>query len=68
MRVDDFRRVKGAMDHLAPDERNCLESAVFLAYTHKEAGDHPETSLATVKNRLRHALKKVRNHLSRYEL
>jgi len=68
MRLDDFRRVKAAMDHLTPDERLSLESAVFLAYTQKEAGEHPETSLGTVKNRLRHALKKVRNHLSRYEL
>jgi len=68
MGLDDFRRVKAAMDHLAPEERGCLEAAVFLAYTHKEAGEHLETSLGTVKNRLRHALKKVRNHLSRYEL
>ena len=68
MRLDDFRRVKAAMDHLAPNERNCLESAVFLSYTQTEAAEHPETSLGTVKNRLRHALRKVRNHLSRYEL
>jgi len=68
MPMDDFRRVKAALDHLAPDERICLESAVFLAFSQAEAVEHPETSLGTVKNRLRHALKKVRNHLSRYEL
>ena len=68
MGLDDFRRVKAAMDHLAPEERGCLEAAVFLAYAQKETGEHPETSSGTVKNRLRHALKKVRNQLSRYEL
>ena len=68
MGLDDFRRVKAAMDHLAPDERSCLEAAVFLTYSHKESGDHPDSALSNVKNRLRHALKKARNHLSRYEL
>ena len=68
MAADDFRRVKAAMDQLSPEERSCLESAVFLAYSPSEIGDHPETSITTIKNRLRHALKKARNHLSRYEL
>ena len=68
MAMDDCRRVKAALDHLAPDERSCLELAVFLEYTHSEISEHLETPLGTVKNRLRHALNKVRNHLSRYEL
>lgn len=68
MGLDDFRRVKAAMDHLAPDERSCLEAAVFLTYSHKEAGEHPDVAVGSVKNHLRHALKKARNHLSRYEL
>jgi RNA polymerase sigma-70 factor (ECF subfamily) len=68
MALDDFRRVKSALDHLAADERNCLELAVFLGYTHSEIADHLVPSLGSVKNRLRHALTKVRNHLSRYEL
>jgi len=68
MALDDFRRVKTAMDHLSPDERNCLELAVFLGYSHSEISEHLETPLGTIKNRLRHALNKVRTHLSRYEL
>ncbi|MCU0750748.1 MAG: RNA polymerase sigma factor [Akkermansiaceae bacterium] len=65
---DDWRRVRAALDQLPPDERSCLELAVFLEYTHSEIADHLGTPLGTVKNRLRRALEKVRNQLSRYEL
>lgn len=68
MAIDDWRRVRGALDLLPPDERDCLELAVFLEYTHSEISEHLGTPLGTVKNRLRRALEKVRNHLSRYEL
>lgn len=68
MAMDDFRRVKAALDHLTPEERSCLELAVFLGCTHSEISEHLATPLGTVKNHLRQALKKVRNHLSRYEL
>ncbi len=68
MPLDDFRRVRSALDHLTPDERNCLELAVFLGCRTTESPDHPDTSVIGVKNRLRQALKKIRNHLSRYEL
>lgn len=68
MALDDWRRVRAALDQLAPDERSCLELAVFLEYTHSEISEHLGTPLGTVKNRLRRALDKVRNQLSRYEL
>jgi RNA polymerase sigma-70 factor, ECF subfamily len=68
MALDDWRRVRAALDLLSPDERNCLELAVFLEYTHSEISQHLATPLGTVKNRLRRALDKVRQHLSRYEL
>ena len=68
MPVDDFRRVRAALDNLAPDERSCLELAVFLECPVAELTDHADTPAGSVKNRLRQALKKVRNHLSRYEL
>ncbi len=68
MPMDDFRRVRAALDHLAPDERECLESAVFLAVNLTEFADPSDHPAGGVKNRLRQALKKVRNHLSRYEL
>ncbi len=68
MAADDYRRVRAALNQLAPDERGCLELAVFLKYTHSEILKHPDTPIGTVKNQLRHALKKMRNQLSRYEL
>jgi RNA polymerase sigma-70 factor, ECF subfamily len=68
MALDDWRRVRAALDLLSPDERNCIELAVFLEYTHSEISEHLGTPLGTVKNRLRRALDKVRHQLSRYEL
>jgi RNA polymerase sigma factor (sigma-70 family) len=64
---DDWRRVHAALQILPPDERECLELAVFLEYTHSEISARLDTPLGTVKNRLRRALDKVRNQLSRYE-
>ena len=67
MAIDDWRRVRAALDLLQDDERRCLELAVFLEYTHSEISTHLGTPLGTVKNRLRRALDKVRNQLSRHE-
>lgn len=68
MALDDWHRIRDAMEVLDPDERCCLELAVFLEYTHSEISTELETPLGTVKHRLRRALVKVRNQLSRYEL
>jgi RNA polymerase sigma-70 factor (ECF subfamily) len=68
MAIDDFRRVRAALDQLPIDERSCLELAVFLEYTHSEISEELGTPLGTVKHRLRRALEKVRNQLSRHEL
>lgn len=67
MAVDDYKRVRSALDVLGTEERRCLELAVFLEYTHSEISEHLGTPLGTVKNRLRRALDKVRNQLSRHE-
>lgn len=67
MVIDDWRRVRAALDVLGTDERRCLELAVFLEYTHSEISAHLGTPLGTVKNRLRRALDKVRDQLSRHE-
>jgi RNA polymerase sigma-70 factor, ECF subfamily len=67
MALDDLRRVKAALDELKQDERRCLELAVFLEYSHSEISEYLGTPLGTVKNRLRRALEKVRNQLSRHE-
>jgi RNA polymerase sigma-70 factor (ECF subfamily) len=67
MMLDDWRRVRAALEALEPNERKCLELAVFLEYTHSEISEHLGTPLGTVKNRLRRALEKVRNQLTRHE-
>lgn len=67
MAADDWKRVKAALGQLDHDERSCLELAVFLEYTHSEISERLGTPLGTVKNRLRRALEKVRNLLSRHE-
>ena len=67
MALDDWKRVRSALNNLEKDERQCLELAVFLEYTHSEISEHLGTPLGTVKNRLRRALIKVRNQLSRHE-
>lgn len=67
MAMDDCRRVRAALDLLPPDERRCLELAVFLEFSHSEISTHLGTPLGTVKNRLRRALEKTRNHLSRHD-
>jgi RNA polymerase sigma-70 factor (ECF subfamily) len=67
MALDDWRRVRAALAALEENERKCLELAVFLEYTHSEISDSLGTPLGTVKNRLRRALEKVRNQLSRHD-
>jgi RNA polymerase sigma-70 factor, ECF subfamily len=67
MAKDDWRRVRSALDLLDEDERKCLELAVFLEYTQSEISAQLSTPLVTVKHRLRRALVKVRQHLSRHE-
>ena len=67
MVADDWRRVRSALEQLEKDERSCLELAVFLEYTHSEISERLGTPLGTVKNRLRRALEKMRNLLSRHE-
>ena len=67
MALDDWRRVRAALDCLEPDERACVELAVFLEYTQSEISSELGTPLGTVKNRLRRALGKIRTNLSRNE-
>ena len=67
MALDDWRRVRAALSVLGADERQCLELAIFLEYSHSEISEHLGTPLGTVKNRLRRALEKVRTQLSRHE-
>lgn len=63
---DDCARLKSALDQLDPEDRLCLESAVFLGYAHGTGTE--STTTAAVKNHLRRALDLLRNQLSRHEL
>ncbi len=65
MPLDDWRRLRNALDSLPPEELGCLETAVLLGYARPHPTDAPS---ATVKSCLRRALEKIRNQLSRYEL
>lgn len=65
MPLDDWRRLRNALDSLPPEELGCLETAVLLGYASPEPADAPS---ATVKSCLRRALDKIRKQLSRYEL
>jgi RNA polymerase sigma-70 factor (ECF subfamily) len=63
---DDCARLRSALDQVSPEDRLCLESAVFLDYA-CGLGKDSTVSLA-VKNRLRRTLDLLRNLLSRHEL
>jgi RNA polymerase sigma-70 factor (ECF subfamily) len=68
MPLDDWRRLRSALESLPPDERTSLENAVFLGYARSAASSGPESPSSAVKTCLRRALDKIRNDLSRYEL
>jgi RNA polymerase sigma-70 factor, ECF subfamily len=58
--ADDLQRVRQFMDLLEPAERECIQLAVLMEYTHSEIAGRLGTPLGTVKNRLRRALTKLR--------
>ena len=68
MAVSDWHRIRTALDQLGPEEQTGLESAIHLEYTRSETSGAPGLPSTTVKPRLRKALEKIRNQLSRYEL
>jgi RNA polymerase sigma-70 factor (ECF subfamily) len=68
MPLDDWRRLRTALDSLSAEERECLETAVFLGYARSGGRTPTESPSLTVKACLRRALDLVRNQLSRYEL
>lgn len=65
--ADDLRRVREMLDSLDPPERECLQLAVLLEYSHTEIADRLRTPLGTVKNRLRRALGKLRTLFRSHE-
>lgn len=68
MPVEDFRRVRLALDQLAPSERTALEQAVYLAASQAHGGSTRDVLPADFRGKLRDALNKVLSQLSRYEI
>lgn len=62
--ADDLQRVQHFMSGLEPAERECIQLAVLMEYTHTEIAERLGTPLGTVKNRLRRALTKLRTLFS----
>jgi RNA polymerase sigma-70 factor (ECF subfamily) len=57
------RRVRVALGRLSPVEREAIESAFFLGYTHSELAAKLGQPLGTIKTRIRQALLKLRDAL-----
>lgn len=68
MPLDDWHRLRSALDSLSAEELECLESAVFLGYARSSGKPQPESPSLAIKATLRRALDLIRNQLSRYEL
>ncbi len=58
-----YRPLREAMVHLRPEERECLELAVWHDLSHPQIAADLRQPLGTVKSRLRRALAKLRGHL-----
>ena len=56
-------RLQGAVDALAPDERDLIELAFYQGYSHAQLAELTGTPLGTVKTKLRTALTTLRTLL-----
>jgi RNA polymerase sigma-70 factor, ECF subfamily len=59
--------VRAALDALTTDERSAIESAFFAGRTHGEVAKQLNQPLGTVKTRIRSALRKLRQAITRQE-
>jgi RNA polymerase sigma-70 factor, ECF subfamily len=55
--------IQRALDTLTSEQRNLIEHAYFLGFSHSELADRFSLPLGTVKTRIRSALQAVRVHL-----
>lgn len=55
--------VRDALDTLADDERDLLDGAFYLGFSHSELAERNGLPLGTVKSRVRRALQKLRHLL-----
>jgi RNA polymerase sigma-70 factor (ECF subfamily) len=53
-----------AMTHLRPDERQAIELAFFLGYTHTELAARQGVTLGTIKSRIRTGLHRLNERLA----
>jgi len=63
LKADNTRRVKAAMEKLAPNLRTVVELAYFEGLSQSEMAARTGQPLGTVKTRVRTALKTLRNEL-----
>ncbi len=66
-RTQEYRRVRGALDRLPPEQRQVLVLAYFYGMTQRQVADYLQQPLGTVKTRTRLGLKKLQEYLTRDE-
>lgn len=67
VRRDESRRVRSALDELAPDQRQVIELAYFGGLSHSQIAEMLELPPGTVKGRMRLGLTKMRSALGEAE-
>lgn len=61
---DDTQRLLHCMDHLKPEQRECIMSAFYYGHTHDELATQLDKPLGTVKAWIRRGLEQLRICLS----
>ena len=61
--MDEAQRVRGALDHLRPEQRQVLEQTLLDGQTQQEVADATGMPLGTVKSHARRGLRRVRGLL-----
>ncbi len=59
----EARRLRGALEGLAPDQRKVIEQAYMGELSHSEISERTGLPLGTIKSRIRLALEKLRHEL-----
>jgi RNA polymerase sigma-70 factor (ECF subfamily) len=61
---EEQRAIRQALDAIPPEQRNLIEEAYFLGFTHSELAERHKLPLGTVKTRIRTGLLALRGQLS----
>jgi RNA polymerase sigma-70 factor (ECF subfamily) len=61
---EEQRAIRQALDAIPPEQRDLIEEAFFLGFTHSELAERHNLPLGTVKTRIRTGLLALREHLS----